>query len=279
MDWILFDPKGPVGAKELHIIATAAWLMLIVVVPVIVLTLVFAWRYRASSQTARYTPEWDRSVPIALVCVTIPIAIVATLGVIAWRESHELDPYRPLDGGANGELAKPMEVQVVALDWKWLFVYPQLGVATVNELAFPAGTPVHFSITATSVMNAFFIPQLGSMVYAMPRMQTQLSLLADTEGTYAGLSANYSGAGFSDMKFAARALSRTAFAEWVDSVRRSDTRLDAVALGGLLKPEVGAVAHYSAVDGDVFGQLLMAEAQRPGTSLASAAQVCTTRGN
>jgi cytochrome o ubiquinol oxidase subunit II len=282
MDWSVLDPKGPVGAQELHILATALGLMMIVAVPVIVLTLWFAWRYRASSQTARFAPDWDRSAPIAIVTVLVPVAIVATLAVIAWKGSHELDPYRPLQVGGDGRAVKPIEVQVVALDWKWLFVYPELGVASVNELALPVGVPVHFSITASSVMNAFFIPRLGGMIYAMPRMQTQLSLLASEEGTYDGLSANYSGDGFSDMAFKARALSGPAFDAWVESTRRSEARLDAATLKRLLAPGIERVAtRYAAVDGDVFHAVLSAEAQQlPGTMrLATADPVCTTRGN
>ena len=281
MDWSVLDPKGPVGAQELHILATALWLMMIVAVPTIVLTLWFAWRYRASSQTARFTPDWDRSHPIAIVCLAVPIVIVAILGTIAWKGSHALDPYRPLHVEADGKVVKPFEVQVMALDWKWLFIYPELGVASVNELAMPVGVPVHFSITASSVMNAFFIPGLGGMIYAMPRMQTQLSLLASEEGTYDGISSNYSGAGFSDMKFAARALSAEAFDAWVVQARRSRTTLDAATLKGLIAPGIERVTkHYSAVDGDVFSTLLTAEApQRPvATRLATVDPLCTTQG-
>ena len=281
MDWSLLDPKGPVGVRELHILATAFWLMMIVAVPTIVLTLWFAWRYRASSQTARFTPDWDRSHPIAIVCLAVPVVIVAILGTIAWQESHELDPYRPLHVEVDGKPVRPIEVQVAALDWKWLFIYPELGVASVNELALPVGVPVHFSITASSVMNAFFIPRLGGMIYAMPRMQTQLSLLASEEGSYEGLSANYSGGGFSDMKFPARALSGPAFDAWIESARHSEARLDARELTGLLAPSLEHVAkRYSAVDGDVFGTVLTAQAQRPpaATRLATADPLRTTEG-
>jgi cytochrome o ubiquinol oxidase subunit 2 len=282
MDWSVLDPKGPVGAQELHILGSALELMMVVAVPVIVLTLWFAWRYRASSQIARYTPDWDRSLPLAAICLLVPVAIVATLAVLAWKGSHELDPYRALHVEAAGKQVKPVEVQVVALDWKWLFVYPELGVASVNELAIPVGVPVHFSITASSVMNAFFIPRLGGMIYAMPRMQTQLSLLASEEGTYDGLSANYSGGGFSDMTFKARALPGRAFDAWVESARRSEGRLDATTLTRLLAPGIERVAtHYSAVDGDVFHAVLTAEAKEgPGaTRLATADPICPTRGD
>jgi cytochrome o ubiquinol oxidase subunit II len=282
MDWSVLDPKGPVGAQELHFLASALGLMMLVAVPVIALTLWFAWRYRASSQTARFMPDWDDSKPIALVCTAVPVIIVACLATLAWKGAHELDPYRPLQVEADGKPVRQIEVQVLALDWKWLFVYPELGVASVNELAMPVGVPVHFTITASSVMNAFFIPRLGGMIYAMPRMQTQLSLLASEQGTYEGLSANYSGDGFSDMKFATRALSAPEFDAWVESARRSGARLDAAALTGLLAPGIERVAtHYSAIDVSVFHTVLTAEAQqRPrATRLATADPVCTTRGN
>lgn len=282
MDWSVLDPKGPVGVQELHILATALGLMMIVAVPVIGLTLWFAWRYRASSQTARYTPDWNNSIPIAVACLAVPVIIVACLATLAWKGSHQLDPYRALQVEGGGGPVKPIEVQVMALDWKWLFVYPELGVASVNELAVPVGVPVHFSITASSVMNAFFIPQLGGMIYAMPRMQTQLNLLASEEGAYEGLSANYSGDGFSDMTFKARALAGPAFDAWIDSARHAEARLDATTLASLLAPGIERVAtKYAAVDGDLFHQVLTTGAQQlPGaTPLATGGLVCTLQGN
>ena len=183
--WAVLDPKGPIGLQERSIILTATVLMLIVVVPVIALILIFAWRYRASNEKADYRPNWSHSSRIEAVVWLIPCAIIAALGVITWRSSHSLDPYRPLTSGVA-----PIRIDAVALDWKWLFIYPDQKVATVNEVAFPANVPVEFHITSATVMNAFFIPQLGSQIYAMAGMQTQLHLLASEAGTYQGLSSN-----------------------------------------------------------------------------------------
>ena len=188
----VLDPKGQIGADERSIIVTATGLMLIVVVPVIVLTLAFAWRYRASNKASVYAPDWAHSTRIEAVVWSVPCAIVAALAVLAWTSSHKLDPYRPI-----ASTAKPITIEVVSLDWKWLFIYPGLHMATVNQIAFPVNVPVNFHITSGSVMNSFFIPQLGGQVYAMAGMQTQLHLIADAAGSYDGISGNYSGAGFS----------------------------------------------------------------------------------
>lgn len=177
--WVVLDPKGPIGLQERSIIITATVLMLLVVVPVIALILIFAWRYRASNEKADYRPDWSHSNTIEAVVWLIPCLIIAALGVITWRSSHTLDPYRPLDSKV-----RPLRIDAVALDWKWLFIYPDQRVATVNEVAFPANVPVEFHITSATVMNAFFIPQLGSQIYAMAGMQTELHLLANEPGTY-----------------------------------------------------------------------------------------------
>jgi cytochrome o ubiquinol oxidase subunit 2 len=229
--FVLLDPKGPVGADEKWIILLALGLMLIVVVPVIGMTIFFAWRYRASNTRATFAPDWAHSYRIEAVMWLVPCAIVAVLAYVAWTTSHTLDPYRPLVSEQ-----KPLKVQVVSLDWKWLFIYPEQGIATVNELAFPAGRPVHFQLTSGSVMNSFFIPQLGSQIYTMAGMQTKLSLLADAPGHYLGLSANYSGGGFSDMTFDAHAMPPEAFDAWVAKVRRSANALTPAAYRRLEKP-------------------------------------------
>ena len=187
----VLDPKGSVGAAEKSLIITSTVTMLIVVIPVIILTLFFAWRYRASNRNATYAPKWAHSTAIEVVVWTIPTLIILFLGILTWKTTHELDPYKPLESSV-----KPINVEVVALDWKWLFIYPDLGIATVNQVAFPVGTPVNFRITSDSVMNSFFIPQLGSQIYAMAGMQTRLHLIADEAGDYAGVSANYSGQGY-----------------------------------------------------------------------------------
>jgi cytochrome o ubiquinol oxidase subunit II len=250
--WVVLDPKGPIGMQERSIILTATVLMLIVVVPVIALTLFFAWRYRASNEKAEYRPNWSHSNKIEAVVWLIPCVIIATLGVITWRTSHTLDPYRPLDSKV-----KPIRIDAVALDWKWLFIYPDQKVATVNEVAFPANVPVEFHITSATVMNAFFIPQLGSQIYAMAGMQTQLHLLANEPGTYQGLSSNYSGDGFSGMTFKAIALPSQGFNAWLARVAVSAQTLSTGAYEQLAKPsENNPVAYYSQVPPSLFADIV-----------------------
>lgn len=248
----VLDPKGSVGVAEKHLIAVSTWAMLIVVIPVIFLSLFFAWRYRATNKSADYQPGWSHSTAIEVVVWTVPTLIIIFLGWLTWVSTHELDPYKPLDSQV-----KPIEVDVVALDWKWLFIYPEQHIASVNQVAFPAGTPVKFVITSDSVMNSFFIPQLGTQIYAMAGMKTKVNLVADTPGDYAGLSANFSGPGFSDMKFRALAMSQQDFDGWVQKVRATSQPLDSKSYADLAAPsESNPVRYFSQVDGDVFGQIV-----------------------
>lgn len=248
----LLDPKGSVGVAEKSLIATATWTMLIVVIPVILLTLLFAWRYRASNRRAVYAPKWSHSTAIEVVVWTIPALIILFLGILTWKTTHELDPYKPLESGV-----KPIDVEVVALDWKWLFIYPDLGIASVNQLAMPVGTPVNFHVTSDSVMNSFFIPQLGTQVYAMAGMQTRVHLIADEPGDYAGVSANFSGKGFSDMKFRTLAVSTADFNGWVQKVKASPDRLDMDRYGIVAKPgEKDPVRYFSSVDPKLFHNVI-----------------------
>jgi cytochrome o ubiquinol oxidase subunit II len=248
----VLDPKGSVGLAERDLIATSTWAMLIVVIPVIALTLLFAWRYRASNKSAEYRPNWSHSTGIEVAVWLIPTLIILFLGVLTWKSTHELDPYRPLESNV-----KPINVEVVALDWKWLFIYPDLGIATVNQLAFPVGTPVNFNITSDSVMNSFFIPQLGGQIYAMAGMQTRLHLIADEAGDYAGESANFSGKGFSDMKFRAIASSPEEFNAWVAKVRASSDRLDMDRYHTMSAPtEKEPVRYFSSVDPRLFHNII-----------------------
>lgn len=249
----VLDPKGPIGADEKSIILYATGLMLLVVVPVIIMILAFAWRYRASNTKATYAPDWSHSTAIEATVWLIPCVIVALLGTGTWVWSHKLDPYRAITVAG----VKPMNVDVVSLNWKWLFIYPDLKIASVNELAFPVGTPVHFRLTSGTVMNAFFIPRLGSQIYTMAGMQTQLSLLANDPGTYAGISSNYSGDGFSDMKFAARAMTPAEFKTWVSTVRNSKKILTLAAYRRLEAPsERVPVSYYSDIQGHVYHDTL-----------------------
>ncbi len=217
----VLDPHGPVGEAERVILYDATAIMLAVVVPVIILTLAFAWWFRAGNRRAVYRPDWEYSGTIELIVWAIPALVILFLGGIAWIGSHELDPPKPL-----ASASAPLEVEVVSLDWRWLFIYPREHIATVNRLVVPTGVPVHFRLTSTSVMNSFFIPQLGSQIYTMAGMTTQLNLQADQAGTYPGFSAQFSGPGFSDMRFTLVADSSEKFASWVAGVRTGGGVLD-----------------------------------------------------
>jgi cytochrome o ubiquinol oxidase subunit II len=263
----LLQPVGDVGRQERTLILAALGLMLLVVVPVIALTLWFGWKYRASNARAVYAPTWAHSTRIEVVVWLVPCVIVAILGAMIWRTTQTLDPYRPLESGV-----KPVRVQVVALNWKWLFIYPDYGVATIDELAIPAGTPIDFELTAESLMNSFFIPQLGSQVYAMAGMRTQLHLIADTPGTYLGMSAAFSGEGFSDMRFDTVAMSPPAFEAWMRDAKRSPQAMDARRYRTVSLPATrGVPAIYAGVEPDLFDGIVDRFVRQPG-----AADVCRT---
>ena len=248
----LLDPEGPIGAAEKSIILFATGLMLIVVVPVIVLTLAFAWRYRASNSDAVYAPEWDHSRAIETVVWAVPCLVIAALGTVTWISTHELDPYRPIAAAA-----KPIPVEVVSLDWKWLFIYPEQGVASVNELAMPVGVPVAFRLTSSSVMNSFFIPELGSQIYTMAGMQSRLGLMASRPGSYEGFSTNYSGDGFSGMRFIARAMSEADFTSWVAKARDASEALTLSSYRVLARPsEDVPVRYYGSVAPTLYHDIL-----------------------
>jgi cytochrome o ubiquinol oxidase subunit 2 len=251
--WTLMDPMGPIGADEKRLIFIAFGLMLTVVIPVIVMALSFAWKYRASNTAATYAPKWDYSGKIETVVWVVPTVIVLILSVLVWRESHALSPYKPIASSV-----KPIEVEAVSLDWKWLFIYPDLGIASVNKLVFPSGTPVNFRITSDSVMTSFFIPQLGSQIYAMAGMQTKLHLVADQPGTYRGLNSQFSGDGFSGMHFDAVATSGQGFADWVKEVKQSRSTLDGTGFAKLEIPsENTPVQYFARVKPGLFDDVIM----------------------
>ncbi len=219
----VLNPAGDIAARQGHLILVATALMLIVIVPVIALTFWFAWRYRASNTQATYKPDWDHSTQLELVIWGVPLLIIIALGAVTWIGTHLLDPYRPLGRIAEGrpvaEEVKPLEVQVVALDWKWLFVYPEYGVASVNQMAAPVDRPITFRLTSSSTMNAFYVPALAGMIYTMPAMETKLHAVMNKEGDYEGFSSHYSGAGFSHMRFRFHALSDAGFDRWIEEAR------------------------------------------------------------
>ena len=248
----LLDPKGQVGMEQRSLIMTAILLMLIVVVPVILMTLWFAWRYRASNQSATYTPNWAHSNKIEMVVWGIPCIIIIILGVLTWKSTQELDPRQPIQSDA-----KTITVEAIAMNWKWLFIYPELGIATVNEISFPENVPVKFKVTSDDVMNSFFIPRLGSQIYAMAGMQNIVHLIANEKGVYPGMSANYSGAGFSGMKFNAIVTSQEDFEKWVEKVRQSPDQLQWEDYKQLAKPsENNPVQFFSTVKPGLYLEII-----------------------
>ncbi|ABI62174.1 ubiquinol oxidase subunit II [Granulibacter bethesdensis] len=248
----LMDPAGAIGRAEKNLILVSTALMLLVVVPVIFMTFLFAWKYRASNRNAIYRPNWHHSTVLEIIVWSVPCAIIIVLAAITWRTTHELDPYKPLDVAG-----KPLKIEVVALDWKWMFIYPEQGIATVNQMAMPLNTPVEFSITSDSVMNDFFIPQLGSQIYAMTGMETKLHLIADRAGIYDGLAANFNGDGFSDMRFKVIATDQKGFDDWVQKARQSASTLDLKTYSELAKPsEKNPVAYYSKVEHGLFSHII-----------------------
>ena len=259
----VLDPVGPVGVANKAILTGSVVIMLCIVVPTILATLAFAWWFRADNPRAQRLPDWAYSGRIELVTWGVPLLTITLLGGVAWVGSHELDPGRPLPAKAGTE---PLEVQVVSLDWKWLFILPGQQVASVNELAVPTGVPVHFQLTSASVMNAFFVPQLGSMIYTMNGMASDLHLQADQPGSYRGLSAHLSGDGFSDMHFTVRAMDAAGFAAWVDSARKGGRTLDAAAYAQLAKQSINVPpAAYGSVDPALFRKVVSQElAPGPG---------------
>ena len=258
---VVLNPSGDVAQQQGDLVVISTLLMLIIIVPVMALTVLFAWRYRQSNTKARYEPEWDHSTQLELVIWAAPLLIIICLGALTYMTSHLLDPYRPIDRiAANRPVdssAKTLEVNVVALDWKWLFIYPEFGIASVNELAAPVDRPIRFNITASTVMNSFYIPALAGQVYAMPGMQTQLNAVINKAGTYKGFSANYSGAGFSQMRFNFQGLSHDGFEKWVADVKAGGGSLDRTGYLQLEKPSVNdPVRRFGSVDAGLYKAIL-----------------------
>ena len=266
---VVMKPSGDIASQQANLIVVSTFLMLLIIVPVIALIILFAWRYRQNNTAATYSPDWNHSTRLELVIWGAPLLIIIALGLITWISTHELDPYRPLqrlDAARPISMeTKPLIVEVVALDWKWLFIYPEQGIATVNELVAPIDVPVRFKITASTVMNSFFIPALAGQIYAMPGMQTTLNAVINKPGIYNGFSANYSGAGFSDMRFKFHGKDQAGFDAWVKSVKAGTVAgasagagtLDRSSYLELEKPsEREAVRRYSSVAGDLYDAIL-----------------------
>jgi cytochrome o ubiquinol oxidase subunit 2 len=258
---VVMNPSGDIAAQQAHLVMVSTLLMLLIIVPVIALTVFFAWRYRQSNREAVYAPDWDHSTQLELVIWGAPLLIIIALGLITWISTHTLDPYRPLHR-LDAERAlpmdvKPLTVEVVALDWKWLFIYPDQGIATVNELAAPVDVPIQFKITASTVMNSFYIPALAGQIYAMPGMQTQLHAVINQPGEFDGFSANYSGAGFSGMRFKFHGMKTADFETWVKHVKSGQTALGRAEYLQLEQPSINApVQQFASVAGDLYDAVL-----------------------
>lgn len=252
-DSAVLNPQGTIGLKERDLMYIAISLMLIVVIPVLILLFAICIRYRASNKEAKYTPDWDHDILAECIWWGFPFLIIIFLSILTWKSSFELDPYRPLQSSV-----KPLRIQVVALQWKWLFIYPEQQVASVNFFQFPEKTPLSFEITADAPMNSFWIPELGGQIYAMPGMNTRLHLIADDVGNFRGSSANLSGEGFARMVFFAKSSSHADFDEWLESVRESSDFLTKetykiLAQPSMFNPEVV----FSLKDVNLFNQILM----------------------
>jgi len=248
----ILDPKGVMARQEKELIIMAVLLMLIVVIPVFIMTIAFTWKYRADNTNAKYTPTVDHNTLEEFIWWAIPCAIILVLATITWKSSHELDPYRPLVSDV-----KPIEIQVVALNWKWLFIYPEEGIATVGYVEFPVNTPVNFHITADAPMNSFWMPQLAGQVYAMAGMDTQLHVMADQVGVYRGVSSNFSGDGFSGMRFDAHAVSTSDFNQWNIAAHQGTLSLTESTYQQLVEPSSPkAIETYSAVDSGLYNNII-----------------------
>ena len=248
----IWNPNGIITAQEKDLFIIATVLMLLVVVPVIILTLWFAWRYREGAN-AKYRPEWTHSTALEVVCWGIPAILILVLGIMVWKTTHSLSPYKPLESDK-----KPLEIDVVALDWKWMFIYPEENIATVNYIKIPKDRPINFKITSAAPMNSFFIPELAGQIYAMTGMTTQLHLIAENNGKYRGFSANYTGTGFAEMQFYAEVSDQKDYDSWVKEVR--DGKHQALTWdyfwSDLVKPSIGnPVAYYSDVDKNLFSDI------------------------
>lgn len=255
----ILDPVGPVGAAEKQILINSTAIMLAIIIPTIIATIAFAWWFRRGNAKAKYLPDWEYSGAVELVVWSIPALTIMLLGGITWIGSHDLEPSKPLQSSVQ-----PLKVDVVSLDWKWLFIYPDQGIATVNQLVVPAGVPVTYRLTSATVWNVFFVPQMGTMIYTMPRMTTRLNLQADRKGVYDGLSAHFSGEGFSGMRFKTHVVPPQQFAAWARGARGKGLVLDGHGYAELSKPSsyVKPIS-YGAVAPGLFDAIVMNRAPAP----------------
>ena len=266
-DMVVLNPAGDIARRQADLVLYSTGLMLLIIVPVMAATVLFAWRYRASNKDAEYQPDWDHSTGLELLIWSAPLLIVVALGALTWVGTHTLDPYRPLDRIAPGRTAAgqtPLEVQVVSLDWKWLFIYPEQGIATVNELVLPVDRPVRFRLTSSSVMNTFYVPAMAGMIYTMPGMETKLHAVMNRTGRFEGFSAHYSGAGFSDMRFPTLVMNAGGFDRWAGMVKGGQGQLAAPRYLQLERPSEKVPAmRFASVQPDLFSRIVQM-CVRPG---------------
>lgn len=259
---VVMSPSGDVATQQSELIVYATVLMLIVIIPVILLTLFFAWHYRASNSSSRYEPDWDHSISLEIVIWAVPLAIIIMLAGLTWVATHRLNPYDDLRRISPNQAVdpdvEPMTVYVAAMDWKWLFFYPEQGIATVNEAAVVVDRPIEWKLTSTTVMNAFYVPAMSGMIYAMSGMETELNAVMNKAGVYDGFSANYSGAGFSYMRFDLHAFDQVGFDTWVASVREgSKGPLTRTAAQQLDQPSVDhPVTYFGTVEKGLWDRIL-----------------------
>jgi len=260
-DMVLLNPSGDVARQQSNLLVTSVFLMLLIVVPVILLTLWFAWHYRESNTEATYRPDWDHSTQIELYVWAAPLLIIIALGALTWVNTHTLDPFRSLSRISDEKPLpagqEPLRIQAVALEWKWLFIYPEQGIAVVNEVAAPLDTPIKFQITSPQLMNALFIPALAGMVYGMPAMETQIQAVINQPGDYYGVSGNYSGEGYSDMRFRFHGLEKEDFDQWVARARAAGTTLNTASYHELAEPSIkDPVRRYATVENNLYHRIL-----------------------
>jgi cytochrome o ubiquinol oxidase subunit II len=250
----VLDPRGPISLEERQILINSTGIMLVIVIPTVLATLGVAFWFRESNKRARYRPDFEYSGRIEMLVWSIPLMTVLLVGAVAWIGAYNLDPSKPI-----ASATKPIKVQVVSLDWKWLFIYPDEGVASLNQLTIPVGTPVSFELTSAGVMNSFFVPQLAGQIYTMAGMVTRLNLRADHPGNYRGMSANFSGRGFADMHFNVQAVPPEHFVQWLASTRSAGPTLDTQAYASLVMPsEAVAPFTYRAISPGLFTGIVSA---------------------
>ena len=251
-DLPVLNPAGKLASSERNLIIEATALMLVVVIPVYFFTFTIAWRYREDNKKALYEPDWDRNRALEMLWWAIPGVIITILAVITIKSSHDLDPFKPL--ASNNQ---PLKVQVIALQWRWLFIYPDQNIATVNAAEIPANRPVNFYITSDAPMNSFWIPQLAGQIYAMSGMSSQLHVIANKTGDYQGVSANLSGEGFADMNFLVRSTNDKSFGQWIKSVKKINTNLSVASYNQLAKPNLdNSIAFYGNVSPGIYDSVL-----------------------